>query len=178
MGAAFGLALGLFVFACGPSVSRVYEGDVRFERCMALDWQETVAAEIRRECWQEWRRHFTLGQTRDRIEYAERQLDRLANGDRPNVAIVNAAVPEPTSVFAPPPMMITNPDGGVDAGAAAASDGLDGGVASAPTCTDVCDQDNVVCTKPCRNNACRTQCANQRYKCFKACLASEKDGGS
>jgi hypothetical protein len=170
--ALFGV-LGALIVACLPSVSRVYEGDVRFERCMALDWKETVSADIRRECWQEWRQYFTLGQTRDRIEYAEREIERLSNGGQ-EVAVNDLAVPEPTSVFAPPPMMMAV-DGGADA--PVSLDEPADAAAVPMSCTDRCDTDGITCLSPCRSNACRSRCANTRFKCYKACLALGPDGG-
>ena len=56
--------------SCGASLQAVYEGDVRFEHCMALDAQPEVKPTIRRTCWEEWRKFYTFGQTRDRTEYA------------------------------------------------------------------------------------------------------------
>src|SRR5262249_57853204 len=56
--------------ACGASIQAVYEGDVRFEHCMALDARPDVKPTLRRVCWKEWLKFYTFGQTRDRLEYA------------------------------------------------------------------------------------------------------------
>jgi len=64
------LSAGLVTTACGANMQAVYEGDVRFEHCMALDLQPDVRTELRRECWSEWLDHYTYGQTRDRISHA------------------------------------------------------------------------------------------------------------
>src|SRR5690349_10634748 len=56
--------------ACGASIQALYEGDVRFERCMALDERADVKPTLRRACWDEWLEFYTFGQTRDRIDHA------------------------------------------------------------------------------------------------------------
>ena len=104
-----GLALvaGLAV-ACGPSFQAVYECNVRFEHCYALD-QRPVPPEARKECWHEWLFNYTYGQSRDRVEYAaarfsELSLDRQLPAEeaarvRPERV---ASAPMPTNAFAPP----------------------------------------------------------------------------
>src|SRR4051812_50125534 len=102
---------GAGALSCGASIQAVYEGDVRFEHCMALDARPDVKPTIRRGCWEEWVRFYTFGQTRDRIDYArlrEKQLSAASDFDEADVAAVvrAAAVPDPTSALAPPPMML------------------------------------------------------------------------
>lgn len=63
--------------SCGANIQAVYEGDVRFEHCMALDLQPEMRTEVRRDCWREWTAHYTYGQTRDRIVHASQRLDAL-----------------------------------------------------------------------------------------------------
>ncbi|HHH28185.1 MAG TPA: hypothetical protein ENK57_07550, partial [Polyangiaceae bacterium] len=52
---------------CGHSIQAVYEADVRFEHCMAMDAQPNVKPRIRKQCWKEWLAFYTYGQTRDRV---------------------------------------------------------------------------------------------------------------
>lgn len=62
---------------CGANLQAVYESDVRFEHCMALDLEPTVRDVVRLGCWSEWLEHETYGQTRDRIAHAEGRLEAL-----------------------------------------------------------------------------------------------------
>src|SRR5262245_46672753 len=64
------VSLGFSVAACAPSYNVVYEGDARFEHCYALDDSPRATMEQKSACWRDWTEHHTLGQTRDRIEYA------------------------------------------------------------------------------------------------------------
>jgi hypothetical protein len=101
---------------CGPSFQAVYDGDVRFEHCYALDESSAMSREQKEECWRDWTKNYTYGQTRDKIEYAVSRrlaLARVAElptddatkqaapgeGIRKNVI----TAPMPTSAFAPPP---------------------------------------------------------------------------
>lgn len=159
--AAIGLAS-----ACGASVSAVYEGDVRFERCMSLDWAPQVDPALRRGCWEEWEKYYTLGQTRDRIEYARLQIGRLQSSSVPSEPIDKPllAVPEPTSVFAPPPMMLSGPDAGP-------APSEDAGAAPAPKsdCEARCDERTEECRSLCRGAVCDKACAAKRSRCMQRC---------
>src|SRR5438477_4594190 len=106
MVAAFSIAAG--ATACGASIQAVYEGDVRFEHCMALDSRPDVKPTLRRACWEEWEKFYTFGQTRDRVDYAElrkQQLSIVSDFDEGDWASARSktasAVPEPTSALAP-----------------------------------------------------------------------------
>lgn len=102
--------------ACGPSVQSIYEGNVRFEHCYRLDIDPHIAPTHREACWREWKQTYTYGQTRDRVEYAERRIRALASGDdrRPVLDakpdslhrkqdVAPSDAPIPTSLHAPPP---------------------------------------------------------------------------
>jgi hypothetical protein len=97
--------------ACGPSFQAVYEGDVRFEHCYALD-QGPASPDAKKECWRGWLHDYTYGQSRDRVEYAglrfsELSLDpTLPSEDREvrHARVMPMAVP--TSAFAPPPSTV------------------------------------------------------------------------
>ncbi len=80
------LAAGAFALAivgsgCGPSFEAIAEGDLRFAHCDRLDLDDGIAHSHRLHCWREWRRVYTYGQTRDRVEYAQRRIAVLASGD-------------------------------------------------------------------------------------------------
>jgi hypothetical protein len=101
-------AAGLAIVACGPSFQAVYEGDVRFEHCYALD-QGPASPELKKECWRDWLRGYTYGQSRDRVEYAGMRFSELSlnatlpDEDRGGPRAHSMAVPVPTNAFAPPP---------------------------------------------------------------------------
>lgn len=171
---AVGGGVALAAGACGTSVSSRYESDVRFERCMALDWQGDVDPQIRRGCWDEWVRHFTRGQTKDRIGYAKKELDKLASNDSAGAAGSETAAPvhatpDPTSVFIPPPVTITpdaggDPDAGVDA--------PDSAPAAPPknACMTKCDAQSADCEVSCKGTSwCLKSCAVQRASCVGYC---------
>src|SRR5262245_45538284 len=88
------LATSLLCGACGPSLTTVHEGTIRFEHCYRLDLETSATATQRRACWGLWLESYTYGQSRDRIEYARRRLNAIADesqqppelrlaGDRP-----------------------------------------------------------------------------------------------
>src|SRR5580692_11137525 len=84
-----------------PSFQAVYECDVHFEHCYALD-QGGATVEAQKECWRDWLHGYTYGQSRDRVEYggtrySELSLDpTLPSEDSPSMRakhIVAAPVP-------------------------------------------------------------------------------------
>lgn len=123
--AAVALALGA---GCGPSFQAIYEGDVRFEHCYALDENSSVALRQKSDCWTDWLQHYTYGQTRDRVVYATARARAMSQlGQAPtDEAMMSAApgevpqsgitAPAPTSAFAPPPKTL-DLDSGVEGGA-------------------------------------------------------------
>ena len=86
-------------FACGPSLTSVHEGTVRFEHCNRLDLDESVAKQECKQCWSSWLGEYTYGQPRDRIDYARRRSRALANGDGPTVAGGGPAEPRRAAVL-------------------------------------------------------------------------------
>jgi hypothetical protein len=66
---------------CGPSFEVLAEGDLRFAHCDRLDLDPAVGPAYRLECWREWRESYTYGQTRDRVEYAQRRIAEVVSGD-------------------------------------------------------------------------------------------------
>ena len=104
--------------ACAPSVQAVYESDARFEHCYALDDSPQASMEQKGACWHDWTEHHTIGQTRDRIEYAQARYHAIEKApemptDEAIMAAApgmgrdtsNVAAPLPTNAFAPPPKM-------------------------------------------------------------------------
>jgi hypothetical protein len=97
--------------ACGPSFQAVYECDVGFEHCYALE-EGTASTDAMKECWRGWLHSYTYGQPRDRVEYAATRLSELSldptlpSVDTPSLRARRPhtmAAPMPTSAFAPPP---------------------------------------------------------------------------
>jgi hypothetical protein len=115
-----GVALAvLATAACGPSLTTVHEGTIRFEHCYRLDLEPNETKPQRHGCWQLWLSSHTYGQPRDRIDHARRRLRSLANGDttrrqlriagerHPEERQFYLVVPNPTNVHAPPPPIAT-----------------------------------------------------------------------
>ena len=111
-------AIGLSAFACGPSVSSIYEGNIRFEHCYRLDLDPSIAPSHREACWREWASRYTYGQTRDRLDYSRRRIAQLVAGDTSRLSLdldAPAAHPAPSATEAvapisprkPPPPTIT-----------------------------------------------------------------------
>jgi hypothetical protein len=139
----------LAVVACGPSFQAVYECDVHFEHCYALD-DRPVPQDAKKECWRAWLRGYTYGQPRDRVEYAKTRVGLLEMGPAPVSEELHAELapkgtaeaPAPTNAFAPPPH-IAAPDAGplvvVEAGARA----------PAADCSDECSKHWNACHEAC-----------------------------
>jgi hypothetical protein len=105
--------------ACGPSLTTVHEGTIRFEHCYRLDLEPNETKPERLGCWRLWLGSYTYGQSRDRIDHARRRLKALGNGDttRPQLQIAGErppeerqfylVVPSPTNLHSPPPPIAT-----------------------------------------------------------------------
>jgi hypothetical protein len=114
------------VTACGPSYQAVYEADVTFEHCYAMDDRADAPLQTKRDCWQTWRSRFAIGQSRDKLEYAAARAEALSRGTSlptddsmaaaaPGEAHVSQVVaPQLTNAFAPPPKTLDQTDGGLD----------------------------------------------------------------
>lgn len=178
------LVTAVTVISCGASIQAVYEGDVRFEHCMALDSRPNVEQPSRKACWEEWIKFYTFGQTRDRIGYATnrvKQLEKTGDGDSAPAPSASsapaAAVPEPTSALAPPPMLLVT-DGGIDGSADASTNGdagdasVDGDAARPPgtECNAACEQTWNQCRKDCKTAACDKACGTRYTRCAKRCF--------
>ena len=163
--------------ACGASMQAVYEGDVRFEHCMALDDRGDATPAARRACWEEWTQFYTFGQTRDRVDHAHLRVEQLGrNGEPRDTASPPrsariASVPEPISVMVPPPMMMHVADAGVraepDGGAA---DAADDGAPPAAGCASTCEQGWALCRQSCSSAPCEKGCAGRYKRCMHRCF--------
>jgi len=171
-------AFALVTVSCGASINAVYEGDVRFEHCMALDMEKHVKPTIRKACWEEWTKFYTFGQTRDRVEYASLRMKQLSGAsdfeesdvgtEEPRAA---SAVPEPTSALAPPPMMLAVDAGtgpAADASADAAADGSTAPPGSA--CVGACEATWSECKVACTTATCERGCTGQYKRCVRKCF--------
>jgi hypothetical protein len=175
------VAAGLVVAtaSCGASIQAVYEGDVRFEHCMALDSRADVKPAIPAACWEEWLKFYTFGQTRDRLDYArlrDKQLSVASEFTESSAAPRKSgpsAVPDPTSVLAPPPMLLTT-DGGAPYGSALEAGVADAAAeASAPPgaeCAAECEQTWSSCKKECKAAPCEKACTTKYKRCMKRCF--------
>jgi hypothetical protein len=87
--------------ACGPSFEVLAEGDLRFAHCDRLDLDAKIAPSHRLHCWREWRRMYTYGQTRDRVDYAQRRIAEVVSGDTDSAFQLPAPEPVPVRSAAP-----------------------------------------------------------------------------
>ncbi|HEY8087833.1 MAG TPA: hypothetical protein VIF09_08310 [Polyangiaceae bacterium] len=173
---------------CGPSFQAVYECDVRFEHCYALD-QQPIGVDAQKACWREWLHNYTYGQSRDRVEYAAARFSELSlDPTLPSVDTPthvhrpqNNAAPLPTSAFAPPPnlagestpaLAATTPP---PATAAATSPRAVAAAAHAPgeQCTIACAERWSGCRKDCKDGACDA-CDGSYRACVPACFADAR----
>jgi hypothetical protein len=185
------------LLACGPSFQVVYEGDSRFEHCYALDENPNVLMQQKSDCWADWMKHYTYGQTRDRVEFATmrfraiKRADTLptdeavmgaAPGEGTNAAIL--AAPAPTNAFAPPPKTSVDIDSGPpptpvvvpppSASAASLAPSLPAPPPPRPpgtNCVDACSDTWQACHGSCTQSACAA-CDRTYAKCAKACFRS------
>lgn len=173
-----GLAL-LAATACGPSFQAVYECDVRFEHCYALD-QGGTSTDAMKECWRDWLHGYTYGQSRDRVEYAATRFSELSlDPTLPSVEAPRAhrphdmVAPLPTSAFAPPPNLAasTQPPGPVGVVPPPQVVPVSAPVSQAPgqQCTNACAGRWTDCHKGCSDGACQA-CDRSYRTCVPACF--------
>jgi hypothetical protein len=154
---------------CGANIQAVYEGDLGFEHCIALDADPSVTAGIQRACWTEWLAFYTYGQTRDRVRHAELRIRSLSETDVVPIEAVVQAAPEPLAAPAPetmasgPPIVEHAPD---DAGAPdAAPSATVSREACMRRCTDIRDE----CRAQCRDRSCERGCGAGFAGCAEGC---------
>jgi hypothetical protein len=176
----------LLALACGPSFQAVYEGDVQFEHCYALDESASGTLKEKATCWRDWTKNYTYGQTRDRVEYAASRhyaltvapnlptddlMQQAAPGGGFRKRLI--AAPAPTNLFAPPPnTMPDQPDAGVAAENAAPKTATVRPPGAA--CADDCEEEWRSCHQACAGKAC-APCDGAHATCVVACYG---DGGT
>ena len=105
------LALVFALAACGPNYRYAYEGEGAFERCYALDYDNSAAPETRQQCWAAWLQSYSFGANVDRVEYARGRVAQPTNAQGPAAVMPGPVAPtfaqrsEPAalSATAPPP---------------------------------------------------------------------------
>ena len=165
----------LVLQGCGPSFEAIQEGDLRFAHCDRLDLDPHIAPSHRLHCWREWRRVYTYGQTRDRVEYAQRRIAEVVSGDSdppfelPNGSHTpNGAVPStPNPVHSPPPAVIPL------AGTEAMTPTADERGAFGPGCRSRCEAGRATCAPGCQTQP--TGCKDCDLA-FQTCLGDCKSG--
>jgi hypothetical protein len=158
------------VVACGPSYQALYECDVHFEHCYALD-DSGASADAKKECWRDWLHGYTYGQSRDRVEYGGTRYSQLSldptlpSEDVPsNAAKRITAAPVPTSAFAPPPNVSEAHLAGSVATVPARAPGAD--------CADACAQRWTMCRSTCKGSPC--DACDQAYRaCASGCFRDD-----
>lgn len=160
--------------ACGPSFQAVYEGDVRFEHCYALD-QGPAAAAVKKTCWRQWLHEDTYGQSRDRVEYAgtrfsELSLDpTLPTEEREAARAHPLAAPVPTNAFAPPPTTAEHASGAGETAPAALASATPSAPPPGQECAEDCTSDWKTCHGACKEAAC--DACDKAYKlCVPGCF--------
>jgi hypothetical protein len=191
------LAVGILGSGCGPSFQAVYECDVRFEHCYALD-QQPVGVEPQKGCWRDWLHNYTYGQSRDRVEYAAARFSELSldqslpsvdTSTRPHRSH-GLAAPLPTNAFAPPPNLaaesstsavnvVAPATATATATAVPAIAGATGPRvavnvrAPAEQCTTACAERWTSCRKACADHACDA-CDGAYRTCVPGCFSEAR----
>ncbi len=188
---------------CGPSFQAVYEGERNFEHCYALD-QTPASVEAKKDCWREWLRGYTYGQSNDRVEYAATRFSQLSldptlpsedvsdggatRRQRKPDSVALAASPAPTSAFAPPPNMsaVDGHDPPAGSGTKEPKEpGADGGrgahkekASGAPgaECLSTCESRWSGCENGCKDGTCEA-CDKGYRSCVTGCV-HDGDGGA
>jgi hypothetical protein len=177
------------VIACGPSFQTIYENDARFEHCYAID-EGTTSLGLKAACWKDWKEHHTLGQTRDRVEYAQSRYIALASNALPtDEGMMQAApgevgernqltAPAPTNPFAPPEAMMTQdasarierqPIPMATATASASTGGIEDAGANRPPGA-VCTEDCVSSWDTCKRGHDARACDGVYSRCIVGCV--------
>jgi hypothetical protein len=127
------LGVGTLATACGPSLTTIHEGTLRFEHCYRIDLEPDAKAPQQKACWSRWLAQYTYGQARDRIDYARRRVIALeeASGPAPELRLTGerraeerqfyVVAPAPQDLHGPPPPLATAMPATLDAGSATAS---------------------------------------------------------
>ena len=149
---------------CGHSIQAVYEADVRFEHCMAMDAQPNVKPRTRKQCWTEWLAFYTYGQTRDRVLHAQLRVQQLDGSTRlPASAGMKdepLEAPGPTTALSPPPMYESTPS---------AFTPIESPKPDAERCLGECQAVREACSTECLSPGCRKSCSVGYRSCMRRC---------
>jgi hypothetical protein len=162
---------------CGASIQAVYEGDVRFEQCMAMDERPEASAQARRDCWHDWVAYYTYGQTRDRLAHAQLRIREL-EGRVPRPAAGAALPPSAVEPRSAPPLQPGAPQG---VGPELAPPDKLSAVPRATTgatveteieavrCAGQCQTVHDECSRACTTTLCRKTCSAGFKSCVRSC---------
>jgi hypothetical protein len=166
--AALGALGAASLLACGASIQAVYEGDVRFEHCMALDDEPDVKLAIKRACWHEWISFYTYGQTRDRVRHAQNRIRQL-NGTSAFAGGPGSGptVTEPLEAPVPGDGVAIAEGGGPPAATATGRSPRPG--AQHRECLEECEALQADCSDQCRTYGCEKSCAMDYRSCLERC---------
>lgn len=158
---------------CGPSFEAIQEGDLRFAHCDRLDLDPTISASHRLHCWREWRRVYTYGQTRDRLEYAQRRIAEVVSGDTEppfELPTGSGRRPDANHPAAPNPAHSSPPAVVPLAGTETALDRDAPEGAFGPGCRSRCEAGRAACSPVCENQlpGCK-ECEAQYETCLANC---------
>lgn len=113
------LGIGSLAAGCGPSLTTIHEGSLRFEHCYRIDLEPDANSPQRNACWSRWLAQYTYGQPRDRIDYARRRMIALEEGNAqaPELRLTGGhgaeerqfyvVAPAPQDLHGPPPPLAT-----------------------------------------------------------------------
>lgn len=170
------LAALLVPLGCGASIQAVYESDVRFEHCIALDREPEIQPAIQRACWTEWLADYTFGQTRDRVVYAQQRLAALeveqgGEGATSVASLIEPlTAPEPEGPHSGPPIMAHH-DAGAESSEADAGATTEAAqaVELRNRCLERCATVRNECRSQCRSAPCERGCATGFGGCVNDC---------
>jgi hypothetical protein len=162
-------------FACGPSFEAIAEGDLRFAHCDRLDLDPNIAPSHRLHCWREWRRVYTYGQTRDRVEYAQRRIAEVVSGDVDPAFDLPSGTPRPLE---PAPRPSSGGAAGSTTPAAPVAPvipvPLESSAAAPPGCAERCQNEERLCLADCvtRPTGCEP-CGTIDESCRQQCESAQ-----
>ncbi len=152
---------------CGASFESLYESEVRFEHCYRLDLEPRAAPTHRLFCWQEWLDTYSAEQSRDRLEYAERRVLALRNGDISRPALQVGGTPKRGGSLELPRDTTVAPPSTIPAGGSEADD-------ATHTCQNACSEALNGCRSLCEG-AC-DRCVEEYRDCSERCVKQPTPG--
>jgi hypothetical protein len=184
-------AVSAVVLGCGPSLRRVQQSRVYFERCYAADFDPRIPLAEKHACWTAWREHYTIGQPPDRTDYALQRIRAIEHGESvprlpglPEAALGPRRATPIMAVSAPqePPEVQEPPPASADEERLTARERRRRRRHRAPlprttnpSCaTTACEPAFRSCTEACpehgEGEACRTACEVELHSCARGCF--------